>query len=174
MTFISEKERKLLLTLAFLCFLFSIFNFSGCLINKYNSYVSEKQSDMEAQANDDVHFAIYSFERPPLNPLFSFVNIFLLSFAFINLYKSKRFLLSSFFTSISFYFFIYLIIDTRRLIGAEEEDSTLPLTNLDRIIYKASYLEFACYLTVSILLFWQISILLRMLIRNSQRKNVLP
>lgn len=175
MKYISDKERKPLLALSFLYLLLSVFSFTNYVISSYNSYVSEQQIELKAKANG-IYFSIYSFESAPLNPIFSFANIFFASLACINFYKSKNFLVSFCCPFVSFCFFILLLIGTRQMINAEGVDSdlSLSLTGLDKIIYKTNYFDLTCYLTVSILLLWQISILLRMLIKTQQMKSVLP
>ena len=99
---------------------------------------------------------------------------FLTLFIFISLLKTKRFLLSSFLTIFYAIVFIYGLsarFNGRRL-GGEEFSPKVDF--LKQLYIEANSFDYLAALFISILLFWQISILLRMLIKTLQRKTELP
>jgi hypothetical protein len=67
--------------------------------------------------------------------------------------------------------FVYWFFETRKSLSY---DDIAIVEGLDRIFYNASDIDLAVFFLVSILLFWQISILLRMLIKTLQGKTELP
>ncbi len=95
-------------------------------------------------------------------------------FIFVALLKTKRFILPSFLTIFYAVVFIYGLsarYDGSRL-GGEEFSPKVDF--LDKVYRAATDFDYLAALFISILLFWQISILLRMLIKTSQRKTELP
>lgn len=151
--YISEREYKLLLITSFASFLFvaSIFVLHAVQnINCTNSGFS------------GCHRKIV---MPGLH-------IFTL-FIFFALLKTKRFLLSSSLNLLYAVFFIFGLY-TRFGLPLLEEDFVPEVSFFARIYRAAEYFDYLSGLFISILLFWQISILLRMLFKNTRKINLLP
>jgi hypothetical protein len=103
-------------------------------------------------------------------PLLHFLTLFI----FTALYRTRRFILSIFLTIFYAGIFIYglfLRYNGARL-GGEEFSPQVDF--LDKIYHAATDFDYVFAAFISILLFWQISILLRMLIKTTQRKTELP
>ena len=99
---------------------------------------------------------------------------FLTFFIFLALLKTKRFLLSTFLTIFYAFVFVYGISAgyyARRLGG---EEFSPKVYFFDSVYRGADIFEYVAALFISILLFWQISILLRMLIKTLQKERALP
>jgi len=171
---ISKSEHKLLLIVAFMTFVFAFSNFTSQTIQNYNDSVSKQQEELKEKANkanDEISFGLYILGRADLRPFYNLSLIFLSLFIFLALKKSKIFLLSSLFTVCSFLIFFAWFVDYNHAINSNE---TKPPTVLERLLIIASIFDYIVFVCVSILLFWQISILLRMLIKTLQRKTELP
>ncbi len=166
--YISRKKYKLLLITAFLTSVIAFSNFTFQVIEKYNNSVSEQQAELRKQANDEPIFGIYSFERASSIPFLNFLSFFI----FITLYKSKRFIASSILTLLIFMPFAYEFYLGFRFILFYNPFPKHSFTEL--LFLFANRFDYLVFLLVSILLFWQISILLRMLIKTLQRKTELP
>ncbi len=169
--FISREEHKFLLIVAFLTFVFAFASFTFSLIEIHNTFVAEEQKDLQRQANN-VILGIYTFVRAPIAPFLTLAETLLSVFTFLSLLKARKFLSSSFFIILSFLIFIFWFVDTRNSIPSLEVPSSVK--GCDKILSDANSLDFIVLSLVSILLFWQISILLRMLIKTLQRKTELP
>lgn len=166
--YISIKEHKLLLTAAFMIFALAFSNLTLQSIDKYNNYVSEKQEKLERQANKEPTFEFYSFGRKSGIPFLNLISIFI----FITLSKSKNYIISFLLVAFTFSFFIYELLHGFRIFLY---DNSFPELNLiQRLSLIGNPFDYAVFLLVSILLFWQISILLRILIKTTQRKPELP
>jgi hypothetical protein len=103
-------------------------------------------------------------------PLFHFLTLFI----FIAVRKTKRFLLSLFLTVFYAFLFIYGLsarYNAGRLGG---EEFSPKVAFLDQVYRGADNIDCIAAVFISILLFWQISILLRMLIKTLQRITELP
>jgi hypothetical protein len=72
-------------------------------------------------------------------------------------------------------FFDWWFFDTQQIISyAAQNHPNYEFKTFDFILISASIYEVVTLALTNILLFWQISILLRMLIKTSQKENVLP
>lgn len=169
-SYISKREHKLLTTFAFVVFIFVLLFISLSIIYDYNYSVSETQKELQSQANAKPRIKFSGGNGLTFFPLFHLLTFFI----FVALLKTRRFL-PPFLLTI-FYIFIFIYGLSARFKGRQlggEEFS--PKVDLHKQLYYAAdgYDHFAA-LFILILLFWQISILLRMLIKTVQRKNVLP
>ncbi len=169
--YISKKEHKLLLLVAFTSFVFALSIFSLQGIKDYNDAISKGQNELEQLANLE---QIISFAAcGGIDYRVSFLH-FLTLFIFVALLKTKRFFLSSFLTVFYAAVFIYGLsarYDGSRL-GGEEFSPKVDF--LDKVYRAAFDFDYVAALFISILLFWQISILLRMLIKTLQKERALP
>lgn len=168
--YISKTENILLLIFAFLVFGFVLSVFTSQVISSYNYSISEEQSELKSQADGKPHPRFSGFNGPNVIPGLHLLTLFI----FIALLKTKKFLLSSFLTVFYAIVFIYGLsarFNGRRL-GGEEFSPKVDF--LKQLYLEADSFDYLVFLFVSILLFWQFSILLRMLIKTLQRKNVLP
>lgn len=164
--FISKSEHKLFLFSVFTSFALSILCISRFAIEKYNESVVFDQLEKLSG------YRAYSFE--PTHPRFLVLSLTTLCFgiAFTLLFKFRTYLIAFFFNILSLPAFIYWWHFTATLISSFEDFSSAKTT--DFILYQASYFDFSLFLLMVFLLFWQFSILLRGLFRNSQIKYSLP
>ena len=149
----SKKEHKLLLIVVFITVILAFSNLTYQIIEHYTNPAS---------------FGIYDMKRASLLPSFNFLTIFI----FVALLKSKRFIVSTLLTFFSFIIFVrefYIAVKLILLYNLFPE-----LSLVEQLLLIANYFDYIVFFIVSILLFWQISILLRMLIKTLQRKNELP
>lgn len=167
--YISIKEHKLLLTFAFIAFIFVISTFTFQAIKSYNDYVSDYQEKIKSQANGNP-----SLSFSGSNGTYQIAGLhFLTLFIFLSLIKTKRFLLPFILTSFYFIVFIYGLYYKINYSGFDSP-KFINSTLFNQIYLVANLFDYIAFVFISILLFWQTSILLRMLIKTSQRKNVLP
>ncbi len=167
--YISKREHKLLSIVAFIAFVFVVLTFCGDIIRDYNYFVYKEQQKLGYLANYNREGG-FSGSGPMVMPLLHFLTLFI----FIALLKTKRFLLSSFLTV--FYAVVFIYGLSARYNGSRlgGEDFSPKVDFLDKVYRAATHIDYLAAIFISILLFWQISILLRMLIKTLQRKNELP
>jgi hypothetical protein len=167
---ISKREHKLLLVVSFAAFVFSIAGFLTYNI-KADLAKSEyfREQEINEAENKPVLAGPYCF--PDKHPQFLFSIILLAGSTFISLYFTQRYLLPFLFTIASLTMFGYWFFDTREALFYAESDF---IKGVDRFFYNAGDFDLAVFFLSSILLFWQISILLRMLIKTTQKENGLP
>lgn len=119
--YISKKGHQILLILAFASFVLAISSFAFSCIKTYNESILEIQQDFEREANyvktEKLSFGIYVLTPAPIAPFLILAEIFLTLITFLFLLKPKKFLLSSFFTILSFLIFVFWLIRTRYLIS---------------------------------------------------------
>jgi len=160
--YISKKEHNFLLSTI-------LFAFSIRIINLVTSiYFTEH--------NPNTDFGLYDvFDMTEMmSPIYSFVVFFICIFLIwkINL---TTLIFSSFLTSLLTIFFDWWFIDTQQLIAyAAKVNPDFEFKTFDFILIGGSIYDVITLLVVNFLLFWQISILLRMLIKTSQKESVLP
>lgn len=146
--YISNKELRLIQVVAFIWVILVVSNFCSEVINTYNDAVSEQQKELATQAGSNVIRFSGCFPCCSM-PGFHFVSIFI----FIALIKPKRFITSLLLTfsylSMEFYF-------------------------IHKIYYCFGNFDVLASVFILVLLFWQISILFRILIKSLQRKSELP
>ena len=168
--YISKSERNSLLMFTFIFFCFVSLVITTEVINGYNSSVYETQQELESQATGEPYPKFSISNSAPTVPLLHLLTFLI----FIALYKSKRFLLSIFLTI--FYALIFIYGLSLRYNGARlgGEEFSPKVDFLDKVYRAATDFDYVAALFISILLFWQISILLRILIKTTQRKPELP
>jgi len=170
--FISKKEYKLLLIVAFIAFIFAFTNCASDTLEKYNQQIQEEQIELKDKANGNyAAFSVYDNGWDG-HPLIRFALVFLTVLIFLALRKTRKFIFSMYFTIVPFLIFIRWFIKINYAISTNETAHEYSV--LDRIFTVATTFDYIVFLFVSILLFWQISILLRMLIKTLQRKTELP
>lgn len=167
---ISNTEHRLLLALAFAALIFSI---SGYV--SYTAKADFERSEYfriqeEKMARNELVFS-GPYCHPDRHPQLLFSIVFLSGATFLSVCFAKWYLFSSLFTVASLSRFGYWFFDTRKQLVYDELGIA---KGINRVFYNVGDSDLATFLLFSILLFWQISILLRMLIKTSQRKNVLP
>lgn len=166
----SNKEYRVILAIAFAAFIFSI---AGSIAYAIKADVKRSEFYKEQEANEAQHG--YSFSGPYCTPdrhpqlLVSIV--LLVGATFFSLCIAKKYVLSTLLTTASLTRFIHWFVETRDLFNAGVLDS---VRGIDRIFYNSGFFDITVLFLISGLLFWQISILLRMLIKNTHRKIELP
>ncbi len=174
--YISKKGHQILLIMTFVSFVLAVSSFAFSCVKIYNESISEIQQDLEREANyvntDKLSFGIYVLTPAPIAPFLILAEVFLTFITFLFLLKPGKFFLSSFSTILSFLLFVFWFVSTRYLVLGIT-DSPKP-QGLEGILTHSNGFDFILLFFVSILLFWQISILLRMLIKTMQRKSELP
>jgi len=169
--YISKREHKFLLIVAFTAFVFALSIFSLQGIKDYNNAISKEQNELERLANNEPIISFSACGGMDYRvPFFHFLTFFIL----VALLKTKRFLLPSFLTVFYAIIFIYGLsarYDGSRL-GGEEFSPKVDF--LDKVYRAATNFDYVAAFFISTLLFWQISILLRILIKTLQRKTELP
>jgi len=166
--YISNKERRLIQIAAFILVIFVVLNFCFETINTYNYSVSERQKELAAQAGAKVIKISGSY--PPPMPAFHFASIFI----FIALLRAKRFIASLLLTIFYLSIFVYGLVarfNGGRLGG---EEFSPEFNFFHKIYYGARDFDILASVFILILVFWQIRILLRILIKSLQRKDALP
>lgn len=149
-SYISIKEKRLLTIIASIGFSLMIINLGLIFI--------------ESLKFRGIDFSEGS--RSVYIPMFRFFS--LLTFPFV--FWSKRLYFSAIFTGFSFLTFSFeVFLNVRANI---ENEYLFSISELIELIARP--LDYLVFLLISALLFWQISILLRMLIKSLQRKPELP
>lgn len=167
--YVSKREHKFLWIFALIWFAFVLVNFAYETTKSYNYSIYMQQLELVSQANNKID-PRFSGSAPYTIPGLHILS----AFVFVSLLKSKRYVISSILTLFYFLIFLYGIVvrfDGMRLGG---EEFSPQFSYFHKLYYGASDFDFLFTFVISILLFWQFSILLRILIKNTQRKNVLP
>lgn len=154
---ISKGEYKFLLVISLMLFGFTCFGILGEILENYHRSISQTQ-----------------FEFSDCSIRFSFPFAYLLSICIVAaLFFAKRFLLSSLLTFAYALLGVYIIYFRFETFAESRfgEMSFGFLEQLDFVVFHYDYINFTL---TFILLFWQISILLRMLIKTLQRNDKLP
>lgn len=167
---ISKTGRKLLLLLSFAAIIFSIISYDAYLIQdqKERDDYYQKQSENEAKGLG-TFAGPYCF--PDKHPQFLSLNILLAGLIFATLIFSRTFLFSYFFSGVLVSRFVYWFYDTQRAVSSNE---LFEPQGLNYFFINATIFDILTLSILSVLFFWQISILLRMLIKTSQKENILP
>jgi hypothetical protein len=150
--YISKNEYRLLLIIVFVSFILSLSNLAYQIVE-----INNKSNP-------------YGLSEAPARPLLLFN--FLTLFIFIVLFFSKRFLISSILTLCSFIIFAYEFYSAVKIILLYKPFPELSL--IEQFLIIGNYFDYIVFFLVSILLFWQISILLRMLVKTLQKDEALP
>ncbi len=167
--YVSKREHKLLLIVAFTAFVFVTLFFCWNIIKNYNYSVYYELQRLEYLANYNREGGM-SIPSRKVVPLLHLLTLFI----FLALLKTKKFLLPLFLTVFYAIVFIYglSVGYYESLLGGEEFSPKVGF--FDRVYCIADGFDYLAFLFISILLFWQISILLRILIKTLQRKTELP
>ncbi len=155
---------------AFVAFIFVASAFCYGIIEDYNYFVYDQQQRLESLANYNQEGGFSGSGSTVAIPLLHFLTLFI----FIALLKTKKFLLSSFLTIFYAVVFIYGLSASYNASQLGGEEFSPKVAFLDQVYRGADNFDYFAAVFISILLFWQISILLRMLIKTLQRKNELP
>ncbi|HQU85108.1 MAG TPA: hypothetical protein PKY59_18350 [Pyrinomonadaceae bacterium] len=163
--YISKFEYK-----AFLFLVITLFSLTICSYNYYTIKENEKRDAyFNNIENGGVSFAgPYCF--PDKHPGLLLINIFLaVSMLFTAIFR-KTFFFSYIFSFGLIWSFVKWYFDTQFAISTNE---TFIAKGLDPFLYQANFFDAAIILILSIIIFWQISILLRMLIKKLNGKEIL-
>jgi hypothetical protein len=155
--YISKQEYKFLLIFAFTIFGFAFSISLAELIENYRQASYQTQFEF---SNCAIQFSF---------PLAYLSSIFIITALFF----TRKFLLSSFLT-VSYILLIVYAIYFRFETFADSMFGELDFGFLEQMNQVVYYYDFIIFTFTFILLFWQISILLRILIKTLQRKNDLP
>jgi hypothetical protein len=168
--YISKREHKLLLIFAFAAVIYVLSTFSWEVAKTYNHSVVEEQQEIRSRADGKFGLRFSGGIGANTMPGLHFLTLFI----FIALLKTKRFLLSSFLTIFYAVVFIYglSVRYYGSLLGGEEFSPKGSF--FERLYREANSFDYLAALFISILLFWQISILLRMLVKTLQKDEALP
>jgi len=168
--YISKKEHRLLLIVSFIAFIFVALTFCCDIIKDYNYSIYKEQQSLEHLANYNRVGGISGSSPITVLPLIHFLTLFI----FLALLKTKKFLLPLFLTVFYATVFIYGLSASyyEGLLGGEEFSPKVDF--FTRVYRVADGSDCLAALFILILLFWHISILLRMLIKTLQRKTELP
>lgn len=164
------EKRQLLLGVSFCAFVFSIASFFTHFTVTWNERITTSEELKLSSVNHGINMFVHS--APEYHILFLFSLVLLTGLTLVSLFKSKRFFPTFIFTTSSICFFIYWLFSTPKEVALIEGSNNLQAS--DFILYKSNVYDFFVLTFVSILLFWQIVHLLRMLIKTLQRKNTLP
>lgn len=168
--YISKREHKLLLIVALAALIFSIVGSASYVKKDSDERAEYYRIQAEKSANNEMTFS-GPYCYPDKHPQFLFSIILLLGLTFCSLCFAKKYLLSSSLTFASVLMFVYWFSNTQKLLSNNESPT---IKGLDRLFYKAGDFDIVVCSLVSILLFWQISILLRMLVKTTQKDEALP
>ena len=147
--------------------IFAFASFTLVSIKSYNDSVAEEQIKRSNEANNHPNFGIYVFERRSFIPFACFSSLFL----FLTFIKTKRFVcLLTFFSFLMFSYEFFL--DFRALLF-DEVLSKYSFSEKVKLI-DANIFDYLTFTFVSILLFWEITILFRIFNKSRQQQNLLP
>lgn len=168
--FISKRERRLILLIAFAAFIFSIVGFISYTVKediKRTEYFREQEENR--RQNKPSFAGPYCF--PDRHPELLASIIWLVGATFFALCVARKYFLPFLLTIASLSRFLSWLVSSRNQLYDDISDF---VKGVDRFFYNAGNFDLAVLLFLSILFFWQISILLRILIKNLQRKTALP
>ncbi len=168
--YVSKKTRKLLLIVGFALFTFSFISLCAYTIKDQVERDSDEQKQAENAAKGLPAFSgPYCF--PDKHSQFLSLNILLAGLIFGTAFFSKTFLFSAFFSGMLFSRYVYWYYDTQKALSLNE--LYFP-QGLNHFFYKATIFDLLTLSILSILFFWQISVLLRILIKTIQKEESLP
>ena len=171
--YISKKEQKMLLIVAFCAFIFAFSSFVYDSAETYNQKIREKQEELLRKANYDPNkasFCVYG-DWGDDRPLFRFSIVFLTLFIVLTLRKANKYLFSAIFTTLVFCIFIKWFV---AMIHALSTNETIPDHLTERFFLVANFFDYIDFLFVTILLCWQIPILSRIFNKSRQQQYPLP
>jgi hypothetical protein len=156
MKIISYSERQLLLFATATISYFVFVSFA----TMYNASVAVQQQELLSSANSGVSFGIYELHRASSIPFANVLSFFLL----LIVYDSRKYLFSTFFTILPLACYSY---EMHRGIGMiisfryDFPDKTI----YELILKVASIYDYAVFILLTSLFFWQISIIFRSVIK---------
>ena len=165
--YISTKEYKLLLSVAFIVFLFFSICFITQEIKTYNVAVAENQERLEREAGGSSS-SLQNNDNPVAGLHF------LTFIIFLSLLKTKRFVIPfslTIFYAISLIYSLPANFDAKWL-GGEEFPSNASFFR--KMYIEANQFDYLAALFILILFSWQISILFRIFNKYLQCKSILP
>ncbi len=167
---IPKPERKLLLIFSLALFIFSFASLSAYTIKEEierNAYF-KKQAEDEAKGLGSFS-GPYCF--PDKHPQFLLLNLLLAGLIFVTLFSARIQIFSVFFSGYLISRFAFWFYDTQKMLSNNEFFEPQGLNNF---FHKATNFDLLTLSTLSLLCFWQISILLRILIKTTQKEQNLP
>ena len=170
-SYISKTEHSLFLILTFTAFIFSILGLNAFLKRIDQEHIAYEQMLNELGAKTS-QFSNHSGAEHLQHTEFLIFLISLLFFAFLSVFLAKKFYVAFLLIISSFLMFVYWFFQTRNAIYYNEGAALVE--GLDTVFYKASGFDLTVLFLVTILLFWQISVHLRILIKTLQGKPKLP
>ena len=150
--YISKKEHKLLLIVVFSSFLFFFFDSIGVYIYDYNQNIEKEQQELLRKATAETNLIRFSEGFKDIRPWANIPFIASTFFSFLSLKQGKKYLLSCLFTGIAFLHYVKWFF------------------NLSYEIWAVYYLYYLIFFFVSMLFFWQITILIRIFNKTRQDK----
>lgn len=170
---ISQKEHKFLLGFVFIWVVFILSVFCWEAVTDYNDAVFSQQVEL-AELKGIITKNSFAVDAVPKTFLsIHFISVFILILTAV----SKRIFFSTIITIFYFCALIYAVVSRHDKFFNSffgDEDYSANVSLFRKFDVAANDVDVLAVLFISILLFWQISILLRMLINKSQRKNELP
>ncbi len=163
-------QRKILIVLSFLPFLFAM---AG-----YVAYTQKADSEREfffreqeeKKATGGVVLAgPYCF--PDRHPGFLFSIVAITGVTFVSFCLFKRPFIPAIFAIASVSLFPYWFVETRIALSQAENFHT---DGLDMILYRAGAFDVVVFVLTLFVAFWQVSVVLRAIIRELGRKKILP
>ena len=166
-----KREQRILSIVAFAALLFVFATFSFENIKDFNYTTSKGQNKLERLANNQQIFTFSACGGIDYRiALFHFFTFFI----FLSILKTRKFLLSSFLTFFYAVVFIYGLSAKFKAARLGGEEFSPRVDFFDQVFRAAGSFDYIISFFILILLFWQISILLRILIKTLQRKSELP
>jgi hypothetical protein len=164
MKIISYTERQLLLFISAAISYLVFANF----VDIYNISVAEHQQQLLHIANGGVSFGIYCLTRASLIPLANILSFFLI----FTIYCSRKYIFSTLFTIFPLLIFVNEI--QRGINGIIQYKNSFPEKPVYELLLKvASIYDYAVFILLTFLFFWQISIIFRFVLTYFQPKFTL-
>ncbi len=150
--------------------------FAAVLIGLIVRMIELASSLFFSQHNPKTEFGLYDiFDMAEMmSPLYSFLAFFVCALLIWKI-NFTTLICSSVLILLLTIFFDWWFIDTRQIIAyAAKVNPEYHFKTFDFILVSGSIYDVITLFLTNFILFWQISILLRMLIKTSQKQNVLP
>lgn len=169
-TYVSQKERRLILMISSLVLFLSIASFLCYNVKaEYERSEYYRLQELDRAQGKPTFAGAYCF--PDRHPQFLLQIVFVSGITVFLVCISIRYLLSFLSTSILFALFINWFTKTPKEISYDYVEN---FRGLNKVFYNANIFDIAVFFLVLILLFWQFSVLLRILIKTPQRNLNLP
>lgn len=149
---LNGKERKLLMLVGFLLFVFALSDNIKVSVDRYNQEIEEEQRTLSNRANGEISWGVYEFSRPDYLPIARFTALFVFPF----LYWSRKFSVSILLTFSSFLIFGFETLwRTRDALNSESHSGE---GFVERLFVVMNPLDYLVFLLITLLLVWQASI----------------